>query len=99
VETKLTSCTSIGPAACVPGDAEAGGLAAAMAEGLAVTGADGAADDCTEPGLDDPQPASATSATSAAAVTGKRLLITLGTPKSSTRLPWQVNARMQAAIC
>ena len=70
--------------------AEVAGLAAAVAEGLAVTGADGAAGDCTEPGLDDPQPASVTSATSAAAVTEKRLLISLETPKSSTRLPQQV---------
>jgi hypothetical protein len=59
----------------VLGDAEVGGLAAAVAERLAVTGADGAVDDVTEPGLDDPQPASATSATSAAAVTEKRLFI------------------------
>jgi len=71
----------------VLGGAEAGGLAAAVAEGLAVTGADAAAGDCTEPGLDDPQPASATSATSATAVTEKSLLISPETPKSSTRLP------------
>jgi hypothetical protein len=71
----------------VLGGAEAGELAAAVAEGLAVTGAGGAAGDCTEPGLDDPQPASATSATSAAAVTEKRLLIPPETPKSSTWLP------------
>jgi hypothetical protein len=56
----------------VLGDAEVGGLAAAVAEGLAVTGADGAVDDGPESGLDDPQPASATSA---AAVTEKRLFI------------------------
>ena len=74
----------------MPGDAGVGGvggLVAAVAEGLAVTGADGAAGDCTELGLDDPQPASATSATSTAAVTEKRLLISPETPKSSTRLP------------
>jgi len=71
----------------VLGSAEVGGSAAAVAGELAVTGVDGAVGDCTEPGLEDPQPASATSATSAAAVTEKRLLITLGTPKSSTRLP------------
>jgi hypothetical protein len=59
----------------VLGGAEAGGLAAAVAEGLPVTGADGAVDDCTGPGLDDPQPASAASAASAAAVTEKRLYI------------------------
>jgi hypothetical protein len=71
----------------VLGGTEAGGLVAAVAEGLAVTGADGAVEDCTEPGLDDPQPASATRATRAAAVTEKRLLIPSGTTKSSTRLP------------
>ena len=74
-ETKLTSRTPIEPAACVPGGAEAGGLVAAVAVALAVTAAGGAVDDGTEPGLDDPQPASATSAASAAAVTGKRLFI------------------------
>ena len=79
------------------GGAEAGELAAAVAEGLAVTGAGGAAGDCTEPGSDDPQPAS-TSATSAAAVTEKRLLIPPETPKSSTWLPQPVNTRMQAAL-
>jgi len=83
----------------VLGGAEAGGLAAAVAEGLAVTGVDGAAGDCREPGLDDPQPPSATSATSAAAVTEKRLLISPETPNYSTRLPKHLNARMQAAIC
>jgi hypothetical protein len=60
---------------------------AAVAEGLAVAGAAGAVDDCTEPGSDDPQPASAASATSAAAVAEKRLLISSETPKSSARLP------------
>jgi hypothetical protein len=40
-----------------------------------VTAAGGAAADGTEPGSDDPQPASATSATNAAAATGKRLSI------------------------
>ncbi|MGB6583656.1 MAG: hypothetical protein WBF34_37630, partial [Streptosporangiaceae bacterium] len=80
------------------GGTEVGGLAAAVAEGLAVTGADGPAGGCTEPGLDDPQPTSTTSATSAAAVTKKRLLISPETPKSSTRLPLQVNVRMRAAI-
>ena len=59
----------------MPRDAEAGGLVAAVAEWLAVTAAGGAADDGTEPGLDDPQPASAASAASAAAVTEKRLYI------------------------
>ena len=63
------------------GGAEVGGLVAA------VTGADGAVEDGTEPGLDDPQPPSATSATSAAAATGKRLYISPETPKSSTWLP------------
>ena len=57
------------------GGAEVGGLLAAVAEALAVTPVDGAVDDCTEPGLDDPQPASATSATSATAVTEKCLFI------------------------
>ena len=57
------------------GAVEAGGLAAAIAEGLAVTAAGGAAGDGTEPGLDDLQPASAISATSAAAVTDKPLFI------------------------
>ena len=71
----------------MPAGAEVGGLAATEPEGLAVTVADGAACDCTEPGLDDPQPTSATSATSAAAVTEKPLLISPWTPKSSTRLP------------
>src|SRR5260370_494769 len=80
-ETKLTSCTSIGPTACALGGAEAGGLLAAVAEPLAVTAVDGAVDDGTEAGTGDPQPArgtsatSATSATSTAAVTGKRLFI------------------------
>jgi hypothetical protein len=83
----------------VLGGAEVGGLLAAVAEALAVIVVDGVVDDAAEPGLDDPQPASATSATSAAAVTGKRLLISPGTPKSSERLRWQVNARMQATFC
>jgi hypothetical protein len=48
---------------------------AAVAEALAVTAAGGAVDDGTGPGSDDPQPASATSTTNAAAVTGKRLSI------------------------
>src|SRR5580658_6708320 len=79
-ETKLTSRTSTRPAAGVLWG-KFGGLVAAVAEGLAVTGTAGAAGDCTEPALDDPQPATATSATSAAsaaAVTGKRLLISPG---------------------
>jgi hypothetical protein len=59
----------------VPRDAEAGGLVAAVADALEVTAARGAVDDGTEPGLDDPQPASAASAASAAAVTEKRLCI------------------------
>jgi hypothetical protein len=59
----------------VPRDAEAGGLVAAVAEGLAVTAVGGAVDDGTEPGLDDPQPASAASAATTAAVTEKRLYI------------------------
>jgi hypothetical protein len=59
----------------VPRDAEADRLVAAVAEGLAVTAAGEAAGDGTEPGLDDPQPASAASAASAAAVTEKRLCI------------------------
>jgi hypothetical protein len=59
----------------VPRDAGAGGLVAAVAEGLAVTAVGGAVDDGTGPGLDDPQPASAASAASAAAVTEKRLYI------------------------
>jgi hypothetical protein len=67
------------PAASVPGGAEAGGPLAAAAEVLAVTAADGAVDgaldDGTEPGWDDPQPASATSATSAAAAAEKCLFI------------------------
>ncbi len=46
-----------------------------VAAGLAVTGADGTADDGAEPGLDDPQPASATSARRAATVTEKRWFI------------------------
>jgi alkanesulfonate monooxygenase SsuD/methylene tetrahydromethanopterin reductase-like flavin-dependent oxidoreductase (luciferase family) len=74
----------------VLGAAEVGGLVAATAEGLAVTGADGAVDTGPEPGLGDPQPASAPSAasvTSAAAVTEKPLLIPPWTPKSATRLP------------
>jgi hypothetical protein len=68
--------------------AAVGGLVAAAAAGLAVTGADlavgdGTVDDCTGddgtgPGLDDPQPATAMSATSAATVTGKRLFMSLG---------------------
>ena len=62
------------------GGAEVGGLAAAVTEGLAVTGVDGAAGGGTELGSDDPQPASATSGTSAAAVTKKRLLISPETP-------------------
>jgi hypothetical protein len=65
------------------GDAAPGGLVAAAAAGLAVTGVDwvvddGTGDDCTGPGLADPQPATATSATSAAMVTGKRLFIPQG---------------------
>jgi hypothetical protein len=75
------------------GDAAVGGLVAAAAAGLAVTGADlavddgtvddgtvddGTGDDGTGPGPDDPQPAIATSATSAATVTGKRLFMSLG---------------------
>ena len=83
-ETKLTSCTSIGPAAWTLGGAETGGLVAAGAEAL--TEVDGAVDDGTEPGLDDAQPASATSAASAAAVTQKRLFMSLRTPNSSVRL-------------
>ena len=59
----------------MPGGAEVGGLLAAVAGALAVTAVDGAVDDGTEPGLDDPQPASATTATNAAAATGKRLFI------------------------
>ena len=60
-----------------------------MAEGLALTGADGTVDDGTEPGLDDPQPpsaTSATSATSAAAVTEKRLFMSSRTPNLAIRL-------------
>jgi hypothetical protein len=57
------------------GDAEVGGLLAAAAGALAVTAVDLAAGDCTEPGPDDPQPASATSAMGAAAVSEKRLFI------------------------
>ena len=67
--------TPAGPAVWVPGGAEAGGLVAAVAEGLAVTAVGGAVDDGTGPGSDDPQPASAASAATAAAVTGKRLSI------------------------
>jgi len=48
-----------------------------------VTEVDGAVDDGTEPGLADPQPASATSA---AAVTQKRLFMFLRTPNSVVRL-------------
>jgi hypothetical protein len=57
------------------GDAKASGPVAAEAEALAVTAVALAVDDGTEPSLDDPQPASATSATSAAAVTEKRLFM------------------------
>jgi hypothetical protein len=61
-----------------------------------VTAAGGAVDDGTGPGVDDPQPASATSATNAAAVTGKRLI------PSGRRTPppgcTAVNDKMQAAI-
>jgi hypothetical protein len=75
------------------GGAAAGGLVAAAAAELAVTGADwavddgtvddgtvddGTVDDGTEPGLDDPHPATAMSAMSAATVTGKRLFMSLG---------------------
>jgi hypothetical protein len=74
-ETKLTSATPAGPAACIPGGAEAGGLVAAAAEVPAVTAAGGAVADGTEPGVAGPQPASATNATNAAAATGKRLSI------------------------
>jgi hypothetical protein len=59
----------------VLGDAEVGGLLAAVAEALAVTAVDGVVDDGTEPDLDGPQPASETSATSVAAVSEKRLFI------------------------
>jgi hypothetical protein len=59
----------------VPGGNEGGELVAAVAEGLAVTAVAEAAGDGTEPGLDDPQPASAMSATSAAATTGKHLFM------------------------
>jgi hypothetical protein len=69
------SRTSIEPADCVLGGAEVGGLLAAVAEALAVTAVEGTVDDGTEPGSDDPQPASATSATSAAAATEKGLFI------------------------
>jgi hypothetical protein len=48
---------------------------AAVAGALAVTTAGGAVDDGTGPGVDDPQPASTTSTTNAAAVIGKRLSI------------------------
>jgi hypothetical protein len=81
----------------VPGDARAGGLVAAVAGALAVTAAGGAAGDGTGPGVDDPQPASATSTTNAAAVTSKRLSIPSGrrTPPPGCT---GVNDKMQAAI-
>jgi len=59
----------------VLGGAEAGELLAAVAEALAVTAVGGPVDDGTEPGLDDPQPASATSAMRAAAATEECLFI------------------------
>jgi hypothetical protein len=59
----------------VPGGAEVGGLVGAVAGAPVVTAVDGTVDDGTEPGLDDPQPASATSAINAAAAIEKRLFI------------------------
>src|ERR1700677_806066 len=125
VETKLTSCTSIGTAAATLGDAEADGLAgavAAVAAGLAAAGdGDGvggvggagavaavaaglAAAEGGEAvvggaaaGLNEPQPASvisATAATSVAAVTERRLLISPETPHSASRLLRRDNAMM-----
>ena len=86
VETKLTSWTSIGTAAATlgEGDADADGLAAAVAAvaaGLAAAEAGEAVEGGEAAGLDEPQPESATSATSAtnvAAVTERPLLIFRG---------------------
>ena len=66
--------------------AMARGLATAGAEALAVTAMDGSVDDGTEPGLDDPQPATATSAANAAAAIEKRLFMSSRTRNSCTRL-------------
>lgn len=100
-ETKLTSCTSIGPVPRALGDAAVGRLGAAAAAWLAVTDADRAADHWvvddwvvdapvldagTEPGPDDPQPATTMSAASAATVTTKRLFMSSKTPNSAARL-------------
>ncbi|HXL95776.1 MAG TPA: hypothetical protein VN969_43205 [Streptosporangiaceae bacterium] len=100
METKLTSCTSIGTAAATLGDAEADGLAgavAAVAAGLAAAEVGEAVVGGAAAGLDEPQPASvisATAATSVAAVTERRLLISPETPHSASRLLRRDNAMM-----